>query len=424
MVISLVEVEDIVDQLVRGDIKFHEIEELVGGDANIATKIRRIALEKITNKDLSSLVSTTLDFNELCGRNIESPVGSVEIPIGIVKIKVKGDYANDLYYFALATTEGALVASVNRGCSAINEGGNEGGGARAKVYRDQMTRAPVFSCGNVENAFKLKTWVEEHFDEIKKLCESTTRHGKLIKISPYLVGDTVFLRFIFTTGDALGMNMVTIATEAGVNFIMENLPFLRCVALSGNLCADKKPAAINFIEGRGKSVIAEATIPREIVEKTLKTTPEAICEVNLRKNFMGSAVGQSPGFNAHFANMIAAAFIAYGQDVAQTVESSLGITTTFTTPEGDLYASVTLPCLEVGTIGGGTRLPKQRKLLELLSCEGGGVPPGTNALKFAEILSAVVLGGELSLIAALAAGHLAKAHRKLRRREKVTVKSF
>ncbi|MEX2719870.1 MAG: hydroxymethylglutaryl-CoA reductase (NADPH) [Candidatus Wukongarchaeota archaeon] len=410
MVISLVEVEDVVDRLVRGDLKFHEIEELVGGDANVATKIRRLALEKITNKDLSSLVST-LDFNELCGRNIECPVGSVEIPIGIVKIKVKGDYADDLYYFALATTEGALVASVNRGCSAINVGG----GARAKVYRDQMTRAPVFACGNVENAFKLKTWVEEHFDEIKKVCESTTRHGKLVKISPYLVGDTVFLRFIFTTGDALGMNLVTIATEAAVNFIVENLPFPRCVSLSGNLCADKKPAAINFIEGRGKSVIAEAAIPREIVEKKLKTTPEAICEVNLKKNFIGSALGYSPGINAHFANMVAAAFIAYGQDVAQTVESSLGITTTSTTPEGDLYGSVTLPCLEVGTIGGGTRLPRQKNLLELLSCEGGGDPPGTNALKFAEILSAVVLGGELSLLAALAAGHLAKAHIKLGR---------
>ena len=420
MVISLVEVENVVHRLIRGDLKFHEVEQLVGGDADVATKIRRIALEQITNKDLYSLGLSTLDFNDLAGKNIECSIGSVEIPVGIVKIKIKGDYADDMYHFALATTEGALVASVNRGCSAINEGG----GAKVKVYRDQMTRAPVFSCENVENACKLKTWVEEHFNEIKEVCESTTRHGKLVKISSYLVGELVFLRFIFTTGDALGMNMVTIATEAAVDFIMENLPFSRCVSVSGNLCCDKKPAAINFIEGRGKSVIAEATIPREIVEKRLKTTPEAICEVNLKKNFIGSAVSHSPSFNAHFANMIAAAFMAYGQDVAQTVESSLGITTTSTTPEGDLYVSITLPCLEVGTVGGGTRLPKQRKLLELLSCEGGGDPPGTNALKFAEILSAVVLGGELSLLAALSSGHLAIAHRKLGRKEKVTVKSF
>jgi hydroxymethylglutaryl-CoA reductase (NADPH) len=414
MVITLIEVEDIVDRLVRGNINFHEVEQLVGGDADIATKIRRIALEQITNKDLYSLGLSSLDFNELAGRNIECSIGSVEIPVGIVKIKVRGDYANDLYYFALATTEGALVASINRGCSAVNAGG----GVRVKVYRDQMTRAPVFSCENIENAYKLKTWVEENFNEIKEVCESTTRHGKLEKITPYLVGETVFLRFIFKTGDALGMNMVTIATEAAVDFIMENLPFSRCVSVSGNLCCDKKPAAINFIEGRGKSVIAEAIIPRDIVEKRLKTKPEAICEVNLKKNFIGSAVSHSPSFNAHFANMIAAAFMAYGQDVAQTVESSLGITTTSTTPEGDLYVSITLPCLEVGTVGGGTRLPKQRKLLEILSCDGGGDPPGTNALKFAEILSAVVLGGELSLLAALSSGHLAIAHRKLGRNEK------
>jgi hydroxymethylglutaryl-CoA reductase (NADPH) len=242
-----------------------------------------------------------------------------------------------------------------------------------------------------------------------------TKHGKLRGVKPYIVGNNLYLRFEFETGDAMGMNMVTIASEEIMKVIEEHFPDVKYLALSGNLCVDKKPNAMNFINGRGKTVIAEAIIPREIVEKKLKTTPELIAEVNYRKNLVGSAQAGSYGFNAHFANIVGAIFLATGQDEAQITEGSHGITLAEVTPEGDLYISVTMPSLEIGTVGGGTRVATQREALSIMGVAGGGDPPGANAKKFAEIIAGAVLAGELSLLAAIAAKHLAKAHKELGR---------
>lgn len=253
----------------------------------------------------------------------------------------------------------------------------------------------------------------QNFEEIKKVAESTTRFGKLREIQPFIVGNYVWLRFLFSTGDAMGMNMVTIASDAVAKYIAEKFPRARLVALSGNLCVDKKANAVNFILGRGKTVVAEALINREIL-KNMDTTPEAVHEVNVGKNLVGSALAHSYGFNAHFANIIAAIFIATGQDVAQVVESSMGIVTTEPREEG-LYISVYLPSLEVGTVGGGTGLPTQKEALGLLGVAGPGDPPGVNALKFAEIVASTVLAGELNLLVALARNELASAHKRLGR---------
>ena len=406
-------VEELAEKVARGEVKLHQVEKHVGGSSNLATLVRRRALEKKLNVHLTSIASTILDFDELVGRNIENPIGAVQIPVGVAgPLLVEGKYARGEYFIPLATTEGALVASINRGCRAVTLSG----GARVRIVADGMARAPVFWTPDVDTAVRLARWVEEHFDEVRREAESTTRHGKLIRVEPYVVGNNVWLRFVYFTGDAMGMNMATIATDKACRYIEENFPgTARCVALSGNMCVDKKPAHINALHGRGKTVVAEAVIKRDVAKKVLKAEPELIHEVNIRKNLLGSARAGSLSYNAHYANIVAAIFLATGQDAAQVVESSMGYTWTELTGDGDLYISVTLTSLEVGTVGGGTRLPTQREALSILGVAGGGDPPGSNAKKFAEIIAAAVLAGELNLLAALAAGHLAQAHERLGR---------
>ena len=296
----------------------------------------------------------------------------------------------------LATSEGALVASINRGASTITASG----GANARVTSDIMTRAPAIKCEGVSDALKIKQWFIDNFDELKVIAESTTSHGKLIKIDPILiVGSYVYPRFVFSTGDSMGMNMVTIASEKILDKLAQDTSALH-IALSGNVCVDKKPAAINIVEGRGKSVIADILVPKDIVSKKLKTTADAIVEVNTAKNLIGSAAA---------ANMVAAIFLATGQDPAHVAEGSLGITTA-ENRNGDLYFSVNLPDLPVATVGGGTSLEVAHEGLEILGVAGSG-----KAREFAEIVACTVLAGELSLVGALAAGHLARAHQELGR---------
>jgi hydroxymethylglutaryl-CoA reductase (NADPH) len=391
------------------EVKLHEFEKIYG-DANKAAEARRQYLEKVVGVKLENIGKTIIDLNTVVGRNIENVIGAVQIPVGVAgPLLVKGDYANGYFYIPLATTEGALVASVNRGAKFITESG----GARVKVLKDGMARAPLFRLPSLIDAVEFVEWVTQHFDELKKVAESTTRHGKLKEVQPFIVGNYVWLRLVFSTGDAMGMNMVTIASDAVAKYIQQHFPKAKLVALSGNMCVDKKANAVNFLLGRGKTVVAEAVVKREVLER-LGITAEDVHEVNVRKNLIGSALAHSYGFNAHFANIIAAIFIATGQDVAQVVESSMGITSTEPRDEG-LYISVFLPSLEVGTVGGGTGLPTQREALALLGVAGPGNPPGTNALKFAEIIAAAVLAGELNLLIALARNELASAHQRLGR---------
>ncbi len=410
---KLPNLDEVVRRIEKGELSFSKLEKELG-NANLAALARRLFLERKLGVSLSSIASTILDFEELYGRNIENAIGAVQIPVGVAgPLRVNGDYAKGDFYIPLATTEGALVASVNRGCKAVTLSG----GARVKIIRDGMARAPLLWTPSVEEASRLVEWVKENFQGLKAAAESTTRHGRLLEIQPFQVGNLVWLRFVYHTGDAMGMNMATIASEAACNYILDKYPGeARCVALSGNMCVDKKPSCMNKLLGRGKYVIAEALIKKDVAEKVLKARPEDIHYVNTAKNLMGSAAAGSLSFNAHYANIIAAIFLATGQDAAQVVESSMGYTWT-EVRDGHLYISVTLPSLEVGTVGGGTRLPTQREALALMGVAGGGNPPGSNAKKFAEIVAAAVLAGELNLLAALAAGHLARAHKALGRGE-------
>jgi len=406
----MIERGKLLNALMERKLSLHKLEEMVG-DANEATSLRREFLERRCGLDLKNIASTSLNFNDVVGKNCENTIGAVQVPLGVAgPLLIEGEYAKGEFYVPLATTEGALIASINRGCKAITESG----GAKVRVIGDCMTRAPVFKLKDLSDAVEFVNWVERNFEEIKRVAESTTRHGRLLWIRPYLLGNNVWLRMGFHTGDAMGMNMVTIASQKVVDYIENLFPKARCVALSGNMCVDKKPSLLNELEGRGKSVISEAVIRRDVVKRVLKSDPHSIFEVNLVKNLLGSARSGSISFNAHYANIVAAVFLATGQDLAQVVESSMGYTWV-EVRNGDLYISVTLPSLEVGTVGGGTRLPTQREALELLGCYGSGDPPGTNAKKLAEIVASTVLAGELSLLAALSAGHLARAHERLGR---------
>jgi hydroxymethylglutaryl-CoA reductase (NADPH) len=266
---------------------------------------------------------------------------------------------------------------------------------------------------DVVEAEALVEWVRENEETLREAAEETTSHGELAEITPYVVGNSVYLRFRYDTKDAMGMNMATIATQAACD-VVEEATDASLVALSGNLCTDKKPAAINAVEGRGRSVTADVTIPREVVEERLHTTPEAVAELNTRKNLVGSAKAASLGFNAHVANVVAAMFLATGQDAAQVVEGANAITTAEVRDEG-LYVSVSVASLEVGTVGGGTKLPTQAEGLDVLGVRGGGDPAGSNADALAEAIAVGSLAGELSLLSALASRHLSSAHAELGR---------
>ena len=397
--------EEIIEKLLAGEMKLYQIDKYTQ-TATEALDIRREFIEKYSDCKLDQISNYTLDMELAFAKNIENPIGTIQVPIGVAgPVTINGEHAKDDFFIPLATSEGALLASVNRGCSAITAAG----GVNARVIGDKMTRAPLIKTESVVEAVKVKQWFEDKFDELKEIAESTTSHGKLIKIDPIIiVGNYVYPRFCYSTGDSMGMNMVTIATEKVLEKLYEDLG-VHAIALSGNLCVDKKPAAINVVEGRGKTVVADILIPEAIVRTKLKTTAKAIEEVNTAKNLIGSAAAGSMAYNAHFANMIGALFLATGQDAAHVVEGSLGITTA-EDRDGDLYFSVNMPDLPIATIGGGTRLETANEGLQILGCAGSG-----NVNKFAEIVISTVLAGELSLVGALAAGHLAKAHQELGR---------
>jgi len=396
--------QEIIDKLLNGEMKLYQVDREVS--AKEATDIRREFLERKYSINLDNISNYTLDMERASARNIENSIGVLQLPMGIAgPLKINGDNCKREVFIPLATSEGALVASINRGASTITASG----GVNAHVISDIMTRAPVIKTENATQSLQIKQWFIDNFDELKEIAESTTSHGKLLKIDPILIaGSYIYPRFVYSTGDSMGMNMVTIATEKILDKLASETN-ARHIALSGNACVDKKTAAINMVEGRGKSVVADILIPKDIVSKKLKTTAEAIEEVNVAKNLIGSAISGSLSYNAHYANMVAAIFLATGQDAAHVVEGSLGITTA-EARDGDLYFSVNLPDLPVATVGGGTSLEVANEGLNILGVAGSG-----KAREFAEIVASTVLAGELSLVGALAAGHLARAHQELGR---------
>jgi hydroxymethylglutaryl-CoA reductase (NADPH) len=403
----MTDARDLADRVVAGEVRLHELDD--HADSETAVTARRLAVAAETGADLDAVGEYGFDA-AAAESNVENMVGAVQVPLGVAgPLAVDGAAADGDYRLPLATTEGALVAGVNRGCAAITDAG----GATARVTKTGMTRAPVFRVADVAAAEALSSWVRDNTDRLAEAAEATTSHGELQSVTPYVVGNNVYLRFAYDTKDAMGMNMATIATEAACE-VVESETDATLVALSGNLCADKKPAAINAVEGRGRTVTADARLSADLVASRFGTTPAAVAEANTRKNLVGSAKAGSLGFNAHVANVVAAAFLATGQDAAQVVEGANAITTA-EVRDGDLYVSVTLASLELGTVGGGTGLPAQSAALDVLGVAGGGDPPGSNADELAEVVAAASLAGELNLLAALAGNHLADAHADLGR---------
>lgn len=380
-------------------------------DTTRAVAIRRQALSILSDSPVLAtdrLPYLHYDYDRVFGACCENVIGYMPLPVGIIGPLVIDGVA---YHIPMATTEGCLVASAMRGCKAINAGG----GAITVLTKDGMTRGPCVRFPTLTRSGACKIWLdsEEGQAKAKKAFNSTSRFARLQHIQTALAGDLLFIRFRTTTGDAMGMNMIS----KGVEFVLKQMreefgwEDMEVVSVSGNYCTDKKPAAINWIEGRGKSVVAEATIPAETVQKVLKSDVKALVELNVAKNLVGSAMaGSVGGFNAHAANLLTAVYLALGQDPAQNVESSNCITL-MKEVDGDLRISVSMPCIEVGTIGGGTVLDPQGAMLDLLGVRGPHpTNPGDNARKLAKIVACAVLAGELSLCSALAAGHLVQSH--------------
>uniref|UniRef100_A0A8C1CXR1 3-hydroxy-3-methylglutaryl-coenzyme A reductase n=1 Tax=Cyprinus carpio carpio TaxID=630221 RepID=A0A8C1CXR1_CYPCA len=290
------------------------------------------------------------------------------------------------------------------------------GGVSSRVLADGMTRGPVVQMPSACRAAEVKGWLEtpEGFSAVKQAFDHTSRFARLDRLQVSLAGRNLYIRFQSQTGDAMGMNMLSKGTEQALSRLQERYPDMRLLAVSGNYCTDKKPAAVNWIHGRGKSTVCEAVVPARVVREVLKSSTAALVELNISKNLVGSAMaGSIGGFNAHAANVVAAIYIACGQDPAQTVGSSNCITLMecVGTDGEDLYVSCTMPSLELGTVGGGTGLPAQHACLQMLGVHGSSDQcPGENSRTLARIVCATVLAGELSLMAALTAGHLVKSH--------------
>lgn len=402
---------EVVSLVVNGKLPLYALEKQLG-DTTRAVVIRRKALAKLADAPLletDRLPYKHYDYDRVFGACCENVIGYMPLPVGVIGPLVIDGVA---YHVPMATTEGCLVASAMRGCKAINAGG----GVTTVLTKDGMTRGPCVRFPSLSRAGACKIWLdsEEGQVKIKKAFNSTSRFARLQHIQTALAGDLLFVRFRTTTGDAMGMNMISKGVETSLNQMVEEFGWedMEIVAVSGNYCTDKKPAAINWIEGRGKSVVAEATIPLETVRKVLKSDVKALVDVNISKNLIGSAMaGSVGGFNAHASNLVTAVYLALGQDPAQNVESSNCITLMKELGNGDLRISVSMPSIEVGTIGGGTILEPQSAMLDLLGVRGPHpTEPGTNARQLAKIVACAVMAGELSLCSALAAGHLVQSH--------------
>ena len=391
--------------------KLHKLEEEYS-TLEEAVKERRKYIEIATEKKvLCGLPYKNYPYEDVYKRCCENVIGYIQIPVGVAGPILLN---NKEYYLPMATTEGTLVASTSRGAKAIRQSG----GCYATVIKDSITRAPIIKCPDLIEAVSMKQYCKDSFDDIQTIFNSTSNYAKLQSIKSIIVGKYLYLRFEATTGDAMGMNMIGKGVESSIKHILSNFPNSKLKSISGNVCVDKKASAMNWIEGRGKSVVCECVIKEEIVKKVLKTTPEKLVELNYLKNMVGSSIaGTIGGNNAHASNIVSAMFLACGQDIAQNVESSHCISLMEIADENDLYVSVTMPCLEVGTVGGGTHLPTQSAMLNLLGVKGSHMTDcGKNARKLAKIIASGVLAGELSLMSALSKNEHMIAHMKLNRK--------
>ncbi|KAK3309886.1 3-hydroxy-3-methylglutaryl-CoA reductase [Chaetomium strumarium] len=405
--------EEVIALSMRGKIPGYALEKTLK-DFTRAVKVRRTIISRTkATADFTGLLERSklpyqnYNWAQVHGACCENVIGYMPLPVGVAGPLVIDGQS---YFIPMATTEGVLVASTSRGCKAINSGG----GAVTVLTADGMTRGPCVTFETLERAGAAKLWLDSEKGQtiMKKAFNSTSRFARLETMKTALAGTNLYIRFKTTTGDAMGMNMISKGVEHALSVMMsEGFEDMNIVSVSGNYCTDKKPAAINWIDGRGKSVVAEAIIPADVVKSVLKTDVDTMVELNVNKNLIGSAMAASVGgFNAHAANIVAAVFLATGQDPAQVVESANCITI-MKNLHGSLQISVSMPSLEVGTLGGGTILEPQSAMLDMLGVRGPHpTNPGENARRLARIIAAAVLAGELSLCSALAAGHLVRAH--------------
>lgn len=348
-----------------------------------------------------------LEHCEAYARNIENFVGTARLPIGLAgPLRVNSLNAQGDFYVPLATTEAALVASYARGSRVVTESG----GCSALVLNESVGRSPGFAFDSLVEAGLFAAWAAASMDQFKAVAAETTRYGRLVDMQLTVEGNHVYLGLEYTTGDASGQNIVTIATDAICRHIEEHSPVrARYWFVEANMSGDKKATTHSFMSVRGKKVSAEVTVPAQVIEARLHTTADRMVDY-WRMSALGGVMTGSIGVHGHYANGIAALFIACGQDAACVAEATVGVTRFEPRPDGALYASVTLPNMIVGTVGGGTGLPTQQACLEILGMAGPG-----HARAFAEVAAALALAGELSITGALAAGHFTQAHRRLAR---------
>jgi hydroxymethylglutaryl-CoA reductase (NADPH) len=372
-----------------------------GGYEREAVTKRREWLERKTSSRLFHVGSYSTASEQMRG-NIENPVGAVQVPVGIAgPLAIRGNYANGIFYVPLATTEGALVRSYERGMVTLTRAG----GVTTRLYQDENRVSPVFFLADVACAHEFSNQMTRDFLSIKKEAELTTTHGKLLRLECYPVGREVIVTFSYFTADAHGMNMIVKATEQACQWIVRNSRAHRFYLFSG-LSSEKHGSGALLSGGKGKKVTAGAVLPAALTKSYLHVSPAQLVDL-WHHTVVGHMQGNAIGYNAHYANGLAALFIACGQDVANIVNSAIGITNFELREDGQAYVSVTLPSLTVGTVGGGTGLGTGLECLQLLGSAGKG-----NAPKLAEIAAATLLAGELSMAAAIASGEFTQAHDK------------
>jgi len=370
--------------------------------SDAAIKQRQAFVEEYTGKKLEHMPHYSFDPHILKG-NIEHFTGVAQVPIGFAgPLTIKGEYAQGDFIVPMATTEGTLVASYNRGMKVLNLSG----GVKCTVIGDSMQRAPVFVFDDALQAREFVKWVQANFAKIAEEAEATSSIAKLQYIDPYLASKFAYLRFNYSTGDAAGQNMVGRATFAACSWILDVYEGIRHFYLESNLATDKKASQVNVMHTRGKRVVAECVIKRDVLIEHMRVEPESLLYHSNVSN-IGAILSGANNNGAHSANGITAIFIATGQDVANVAESSAAIMYVEMTPEKDLYAAITIPSLIVATFGGGTGLATQRECLELLGCTGRGT-----VNRLAEIIAGVVLAGEISLASAISSSDWVSSHEK------------
>ena len=373
--------------------------------SEVMAKTRRDFVAEKSSAKLDHIGHYSIDPATTAG-NIENFIGVAQVPLGLIgPLLVNGEHAQGEFYVPMATSEGTLIASYNRGARLLRDSG----GVKVTVVDDAMQRAPVFVFNDAREARDFGLWVEQNVEEIAAQAETTTSSGKLRNIEQYAAARMRYLRFNFTTGDAAGQNMVGKATFIACEWIMKTYPGIQRYMLSGAMDTDKKHSQINTLHSRGKRVVAEVLIPGDLLEKTMGVTAEVLFKAR-QINQVGSFMAGSSSTGAHAANGIAAVFIATGQDAANVAESSSSIIFADVDEAGNYYLSITLPSLIVATYGGGTGLPTQQECLNILDCNGTG-----KVHKLAEIIGATVLAGEVSLMSAVLAGDWVTSHDALGR---------